>query len=265
MTLRAILLPLLLLFSSTAFAYDASHRAWSDLLARHVRWNKAGTTTQVDYAGFSKDRKALQSYLETLSNVTTSEYARWPKDEREAFLINAYNAATVELVLTRYPGIASIKDIGGLFGSPWKKSFVLLLGKRRTLDDIEHGMIRGDKSYADPRIHFAVNCASIGCPALRPEAYTGPRLRAQLEDQTLRFLRDRSRNRFDSESGRIVVSSIFDWYGSDFDKRSGSVGAFIASYSDALGLDPATARGLRSGALKPVYGDYDWRLNGVWR
>lgn len=260
-----MLLFLLLLFSSTAFAYDASHKAWNDLLAKHVRWNKAGTTTQVDYAGFSKDRKALQSYLVALSNVTASDYARWSKDEREAFLINAYNAATVELVLTRYPGIASIKDIGGLFGSPWKKSFVMLLGKRRTLDDIEHGMIRGDKTYADPRIHFAVNCASIGCPALRPEAYTGMRLRAQLEDQTVRFLRDRSRNRFDSKGGRVVVSSIFDWYGSDFTKRSGSVSGFLATYAEALGLDAAAARDLRSGDLKLVYGDYDWRLNGVGR
>lgn len=112
-----------------------------------------------------------------------------------AFLINAYNAATVALILTRYPELDSIKELGSLLRSPWKRRFVDLLGARRSLDDIEHELLREAPDFAEPRIHFAVNCASLGCPALRPEAYEAERLEAQLADQTRRFLRDRSRNR----------------------------------------------------------------------
>lgn len=263
--MRALVILFFLVASFAAQAYDPAHRNWNTLLTQHVRWSGNDTSTQVDYAGMERDRNALRAYLSDLSKVTAAEYARWSKDEQEAFLVNAYNAATVELVLTRYPDIASIKEIGGLLGSPWKQRFVVLLGKTRTLDEIEHQMIRGSKTYADPRIHFAVNCASIGCPALRPEAYVGARFRQQLEDQTVRFLRDRSRNRFDSAKRRIAVSSIFDWYGADFAKRYGSVGAFLARYPRPLGLDAEAVRDLASGAIKPTFGSYDWRLNGAER
>ena len=91
-------------------------------------------------------------------------------------MINAYNAWTVEFILTKYPDLDSIKDLGSFFNSPWDKEFIPLLGKTVSLNDIEHGLIRGSDRYNDPRIHFAVNCASIGCPALREEAYTGDKL-----------------------------------------------------------------------------------------
>ena len=261
---RTILLGALLLLALPAHAaFDHQHRAFTALLARHVQWNAAGTTTSVDYAGFARDRKALDGYVAALGAVQKADYARWSWPRQQAFLINAYNAATVQLVLTRYPKLDSIKDIGGLLGNPWKKAFVPLLGQTRSLDDIEHGLLRGSPRYRDPRIHFAVNCASIGCPALRPEAFVATRLDAQLEDQTLRFLRDRSRNRLRAEGRALVLelSSIFDWYGDDFSGQGGPRG-FVARRADALGADAAQASDVRNGPVKLRFLDYDWALNG---
>jgi hypothetical protein len=241
--------------------FDRTHARFTALLQSHVQWSPSGTSSQVDYAGFLADRTQLRRYLGSLGAVTADEFAVWPAADRQAFLINAYNAATIDLVLGHYPNLGSIKEIGGLFSSPWSQPFVLLFGKLRSLDSIEHSMLRGAKEYRDPRIHFAVNCASIGCPALRPEAYVGNRLTAQLDDQTRRFLRDASRNRFDARSGVMRVSRIFDWYGEDFTKLVGGVRPFLARYPAELGLNAVTARKLLSGQVALTYGDYDWTLN----
>jgi hypothetical protein len=147
-----------------------------------------------------------------------------------------------------------------LLESPWKKRFIPLLGRTRSLDDIEHEMIRPKGVYDEPRIHFAVNCASIGCPALRTEAYTGTRLDAQLADATRRFLADRTRNRL--AGGKLEVSNIFKWYGEDFE-RAGGLRAFLAGQSDALGLTDAQHRSLQDGSLEIVFLDYDSRLNAA--
>jgi hypothetical protein len=262
--MRLLLALLLWLPIDVAFAaptgYDASHAAWNRLLSAHVGWNAAGTATTVDYPGFARDAVALNDYLHSLGTVSQARFRTWPQAERQAFLINAYNAATVQLVLTRYPKLRSIKELGGLFGSPWKQAFVPLLGKTRSLDDIEHNLLRGAPDYDDPRIHFAVNCASLGCPALRPEAYVGARLDAQLEDQTRRFLRDRSRNRYDGASD-LQVSKIFAWYGADFGAGQRGVRTFLARHADALGLDASAAKRLQRGDIALSFLDYDWRLN----
>jgi hypothetical protein len=194
--------------------------------------------------------------------VDRASFAAWSRQQQLAFLINAYNAFTVALILSQWPELESIRDLGSVFRSPWKKSFIDLLGETVSLDDIEHGMIREPGRYDDPRIHFAVNCASVGCPALRREAYRGERLEEQLEDQTHSFLADRSRNRL--AAGELQVSSIFKWYGEDF--RSGwrdldTLEAFLAHYGSALGLDEARRRALRRGAIDIDFLDYDWRLN----
>lgn len=259
--LRIVLITLLLTAASAATAaeFDRTHHDWTALLARHVHWNVAGTATTVDYAGVQRDHAALKRYLDTLSAVDAATFARWSKADRNAFLINAYNAYTVELVLTRYPNLASIKDLGGLLSSPWKQRFFVLLGKQRSLDEVEHALLRGAADYDEPRIHFAVNCASIGCPALRPEAYVDARLEAQLADQTVRFLRDRSRNRIGA-NGRVEVSSIFRWSGGDF-ARAGGVSGFLADHGAALGASAAQQRALRSDQLTIRYLPYDWRLN----
>lgn len=241
---------------------DPSHAAWGQLVAKHVQWSAEGTTSTVDYSGFAGDAKALDTYLDSLSKIDQKTFAAWNQNNREAFLINAYNAATVKLILTRYPDLKSIKDLGGLFSSPWKKEFVDLFGTRRSLDSIEHDLLRGATDYSDPRIHFAVNCASIGCPALRAEAYVGAKLRAQLADQTTRFLKDRSRNRLASDGNSVQVSKIFDWYAEDFVAHAGGVGEFLARYAESLGLDKKQAAQLREGTFSIGYTEYDWRLNG---
>ena len=145
-----------------------------------------GKASQVRYAEFAKDRAQLKAYLDSLSKVTESEFAGWSKPEQMAFLINAYNAFTIEKILTRYPDIKSIWDFGKVFGNPFKDRFFTLLGKEATLDRIEHETLRKKGVYDEPRVHFAVNCASIGCPMLREEAYVAERLEAQLEEQARR-------------------------------------------------------------------------------
>lgn len=246
--------------AALARASPFDHGLWDGLLQRHVQAIGGGVSTEVDYAGMARERAQLQGYLDALAAVPESDFRRWPEDERLAFLINAYNAWTVELVLSVWPELDSIKDLGSLLESPWKRRFIPLLGRTRSLDDIEHGMIRAKGAYDEPRIHFAVNCASIGCPALRSEAYTAAALDAQLADATRRFLGDRTRNR--ATDARLEISPIFKWYGKDFD-RVGGLRSFLADQGDALGLTAEQLRALQAGALEITFLNYDWRLNAA--
>jgi hypothetical protein len=142
--------------------------------------------------------------------------------------------------------VKSIKDIGNdVFSNRWKKKFFRLFGQDASLDQIEHGMLRKPGAYDEPRVHFAVNCASVGCPMLREEAYVAERLEAQLEEQARRFLSDRTRNRY--ANGRLEVSKIFDWFKEDFAPRE----KFFGRYADALGGTSAEI----------VFLDYNWALN----
>ncbi|HSM20582.1 MAG TPA: DUF547 domain-containing protein [Rubrivivax sp.] len=250
--------------AARAQAFDHGHAAWTALLKTHVVVLRGGQASQVRYAGFAADRAALGAYLDTLSAVGESRFAGFSMPQRMAFLINAYNAFTVELILTRYPDLASIKDLGSLFQSPWKPKWVPLLGTKVSLDEIEHEMLRARGRYNDPRVHFAVNCASIGCPALREEAFVPERLDAQLDEQTLRFMSDRTRNRYDPARGRLQVSKIFDWFGEDF--RLGhrgihSLPAFLARYADVLADAPADRERVRAQQAAVDFLDYDWKLN----
>lgn len=252
--------------SARSQAFDATHAAWTGLLRKHVRLVRGGQATQVDYAGFAADRSALKGYLDALSAVAPAAFAGWPKAERQAFLINAYNAFTVELILTRWPDLASIKELGSLLSSPWKPKWIALLGGKVSLDDIEHAMLRKRGDYDDPRVHFAVNCASIGCPPLREEAFVAARLDAQLDEQTLRFMSDRSRNRYNAQRQRLELSRIFDWYGEDFrlgHRGIASLPAFAARYADLPADAPADRERIRAGRVDIAFTDYDWALNDV--
>ena len=120
---------LLLLAALPAFAFDHSHKAWDDLLKKHVTYVENGNASRVSYAGFAKDRAALKQVLDSYSAVTKPEFDQWPKAMQQAFLINAYNAFTVEKILTRYPNIKSIRDFGSVFGNPWKDKFFRLFGE----------------------------------------------------------------------------------------------------------------------------------------
>lgn len=259
---RTIISLLFLLLTPVSFAQDFDHSAWDQLLRQHVRAINDGHATAVHYTGMASDRIKLNAYLEQLAQVTQTQFDAKPNNVQLAFLINAYNAWTVELILTRYPDLESIKDLGGLFSSPWKKSFISLLGKTVSLDEIEHGLIRGSARYNEPRIHFAVNCASVGCPALRPEAYTADKLDTQLEEQTRQFLADQSRNRIKGKT--FYVSSIFKWYEDDFEtgwRGAKSLSAFLALYADALQIPAPLKAAAASGDADIEFLDYDWRLN----
>jgi hypothetical protein len=235
---------------------------WDALLKKHVHPLRAGQASQLDYAGMARDNASLQQYLDSTSAVTRADFDAWAKPEQLAFLLNAYNAWTVALVLTRYPDLKSIKDLGSVFASPWKKAFIPLLGETRSLDDLEHKLIRGSGRYNDPRIHFAANCASVGCPALRGEAFVAGKLDAQLEDAARLFLSDKTRNRVASKG--LEVSSIFKWYTTDFEqgwRGAKSLGQFLALYREPLGLNSEQATRLSAGEMNVSFLDYDWQLN----
>jgi len=255
-------LPVLGLAAAWAAA-PFDHGTWDQLLQRHVVVVDRGSVTRVDYAGMAQEREVLRGYLSSLSNVSPVTFDSWGREHQLAFLINAYNAWTVELVLEKFPALDSIKELGSIFQSPWQKRFVPLLGETRSLDDIEHSLIRGSERFNEPRIHFAVNCASIGCPALRAEAYTGDRLEPQLEGATRSFLQDRGRNRLQGD--KLQVSSLFDWYRGDFEqgwRGQKKLTEFLAAYYEALGLSQAQRELLVRGELEVEFLDYDWGLNG---
>ena len=244
--------------------FDHTHGSWDALLQRHVLEIADGTASQVDYAGMMTDRESLRRYLDSLATVSSEQFEGWTASDQLTFLINAYNAWTVELILGEYPQLDSIRDLGSLFRSPWSQKVVSLFGERVSLDHVEHELIRGADGFAEPRIHFAVNCASVGCPALRPSAYVGERLEQQLEEATRLFLADRTRNRLDGNTLR--VSKIFDWYEADFEqgwRDSWSVAQFLARYSSALGLPDSVTQALRQDSFRIRYLDYDWSLNDL--
>jgi Protein of unknown function, DUF547 len=238
--------------------------AWDKLLKKHVAWNSAGVASTVAYKGFQADRAELKKVLEGFSALSKADYEKLKKDDKLAFLINAYNAYTVEIILTKYPDLKSIRDIGNLVTKTWRIKFFNLLGEERHLDNVEHDMIRAPGAFDDPRIHMAVVCASVGCPALRPDAFVGATLDATLEDSVKRFLKDKTRNRFNATSGKLEVSKIFDWYKGDFDKGLKGITSrehFFGKYADLLAADAAGQQLVKDGKASISFLDYDWSLN----
>lgn len=265
---------MLLLLAASAVAaqgFDHEHKAWTALLHKHVVLVDGGRASQVRYAAFAKDRPALKAYLETLSKVAQTEFDRWSKAQQMAFLINAYNAFTVEKILTRHPDIKSIWDFGRVFGNPFRDRFFTLLGRASYLDQVEHEILRKPGSYDEPRVHYAVNCAAIGCPMLREEAFVAERLDQQLEEQARRFLSDRSRNRYNPQTGRLEVSKIFDWFKEDW--LSGYRGfkgtaapvrshrQYFSTYASLLADHPDHQRAIREEKVEIDFIAYDWGLN----
>lgn len=225
-----------------SFAQKApSHQQWDKLLKKHV--NISGL---VNYKGFQKDKSELDAYLKTLSE--SSPGTGWTANEQKAFWINAYNAYTVELILKNYP-VKSIKDIGGKIykvNTPWDIKFITIGGKKYDLNNIEHGILR--KKFDDPRIHFALVCASISCPRLQHEAYSAAKLDAQLDDAGKEFLNDKSKNKITTQ--RADLSKYFSWYKGDFTKNGSQVD-FINKYSSTKITSKTSIGSL----------DYNWNLN----
>ena len=220
------------------------NRLWAELLKDHV------TGGRVDYDGFKQDEVKLDQYLAVLSATDPSALSY---NHRFAFYINAYNAFTIKLILTRYPGINSIKEISSFFSNPWSRKFIPLNGFKVSLDHIENDILR--TRFKDPRIHFAINCAARSCPSLSSIPYEGDTLETRLDEQTRQFINDPG-NTF-LKGNTLFVSRIFKWFEDDF---SGNPLGFIRQHAEdplKQALDKASARG--SIDLEPLY--YDWTLN----
>jgi hypothetical protein len=245
-----------------AQTFDHAYANWEALLKKHVKWLPDNKQSRVNYKGFAADRAELGKVLESLSAVSQAQFNAWSKEQQMAFLINAYNAYTVEVILTKYPDIKSIKELGSFNRGPWKNEFFSLLGAKRHLDWIEHEQLR--PKYAEPRVHVAVNCASIGCPALFPEAFTAPKMDAMLEDGMRRFLGDRTRNKF--EAGKLQVSNIFKWFKEDFEKGHKGFAKLedvFAKYADLLAVDEPSRNQIKAKSVSVSHLDYDWNLNDL--
>ena len=252
-----------------AQSFDHSYAKWDAQLKKQVKWLPDNKQSRVNYKGFAAERAELKTTLDALSAVTNEQFAGFTKEQQMAFLINAYNAFTIELILTKYPNVKSIKDLGSTFSSPWKKKFYTLLGEERTLDWLEHERLRPNIAgggYRDPRIHVAIVCASIGCPALPPEAFTAAKLDSQLDDGMKRFVSDKTRNRY--EDGKLRVSNIFKWFKEDFEKGYkgfGKVEDVFAKYADTLSADANIQGQIRAKTVSISHLDYDWSLNDAGR
>lgn len=239
------------------------HALWDQILAEHLITLPGGHATQFNYQALAQKPEPLTRYLNLLSEVTEQRYKQWDKNTQLAFLLNAYNAFTVKWVIKHYP-VDSIRDTGGFFSSPWSKSFISLLGQNVSLDTIEHEWIRNSGQFNEPRIHFAVNCASVGCPALGEQAYRATYLEKQLEVQTQRFMSDKSRNYV--KANTLYLSSIFDWYEDDFEQGWLSINnlyQFALKYRNELGLNQAQVKQLKEQSLQIDFLKYDWSLNDV--
>ena len=219
-----------------------SHEGWNTLLQKHVMPDGS-----VHYQGFIEDQVALQEYLDLLATHHPDEES-WSREEQLAYWVNAYNAFTLKLVVDHYP-VESIKDIRRgipFVNSVWDIKFIDIGGHRYDLNNIEHSILR--KKFDEPRIHFAINCASISCPDLRNEAYRAQDLDSQLAEQARRFINDPAKNVISEDS--VSVSRIFQWFKRDF-TRQGSLTEFLNMYSD-MSIPAGT---------RVTFTRYDWRLN----
>lgn len=228
---------------SVASGTTVDHSIYASLLAKYVKQG------QVDYWGFKIDEAKLDQYLKMLEQ--TVSYKLTP-NEQFAYYINAYNAWTIKLILSGYPGVKSIKDLGSIFKSPWKKKMCRIDGDVITLDDIEHGILR--PRFKDPRVHFAVNCASLSCPPLISEPYRGSTLDRQLDDSARNFINNPQRNYLEGDT--LYVSKIFKWFAEDF--NNDIIGFFLKYAENILKKDLEAQRD----QIKIKYLHYDWSLNG---
>ncbi len=230
------------------------HSRWDLLLDGHLVTDDPSGVHLFDYDGVSPDDyQVLSEYLAYLGDVKVYDLTR---DEQMAYWINLYNALTIQVILDHWP-VASIRDInlGGLFTrGPWKAALMEVQGQQISLDDIEHRILR--PIWNDARIHYAVNCASIGCPNLQPWAFTHENLEELLEAAAVEFIHH---PRAVKVSGRTLnLSSIFDWFSEDFgDSREGILAHIMGYASEELQEDLAP---FLTGSGRIRY-SYDWSIN----
>jgi hypothetical protein len=221
-----------------------SHAAFDSLLRKHV--DEAG---MVNYEGFIQDSVSFKEYLQLLSDHHPND-ENWPREERIAYWINAYNAFTIKLIMDHYP-VESIKDIKNgipFVNTVWDIKFINIEGAEYDLNNLEHGILR--PKYNEPRIHFAVNCASISCPKLQRFAYTGEKLDEQLDQAARDFLTDPDKNKISAD--RVQLSKILNWYWGDFKDQYDSRIELVNKYVNEIQVKPEA---------EVDFLDYDWGLN----
>ena len=237
-----------------ASSQKIDHGAWDRFLKQNVVAPHSSGINRVRYQAVSPDdQKSLKNYLLALQALAISNYNR---NEQKAYWINLYNALTVELIISRFP-LASIRDINispGLFvRGPWGAKLLTIEGEQLSLDDIEHRILR--PIWRDNRVHYALNCASLGCPNLQPAAYTSDNGEALLEKGAREFVNHPRGVAL--QKGKLQVSSIYVWFQEDFGRGAADLMEHWQEYAE-----PALA-----GALEKYQGglahDYDWRLNGA--
>ena len=250
---RFLLVPLLL-FCGDLFAFDHQYREYAGVLSQYVH------NGRVDYSGLQKGRKGIDVFVDSLSKVTAAEYQSWNRDQQLAFWINAYNGWFLQIVIDRYPirggrliGVLYPKNSVQRIPGIWDNIKTKAAGREVSLNDVEHKIIR--PVFREPRIHFAIVCASVGCPALRSKPFLADGLSGQLDDAARDFINDPGKVRWNDRSMQLEVSSIFNWFKEDF-ASSGGVVEFVARYA----REPLAGR-LRTGKIKVDYLDYDWSLN----
>jgi hypothetical protein len=230
------------------------HSAWTAFLSKYLV-QSADELNRFAYAKASPaDKQALKAYVRSLSAVKVTSLR---SDEQRAFWINLYNALTIDVVLDHYP-VKSIKDIslGGSFrsivtGGPWAKPLVTVEAKQLSLDNIEHDILR--KVWRDARVHYAVNCASIGCPNLMPVAFTAATLDAMLTQGARGYVNHPRGVRVSGQSVRL--SQIYSWFKEDFGSSDAAILDHLRTYAEP---------GLKAqlNAVRSIGGyDYDWSLN----
>ena len=237
-------------YSSNIEAFDFSD--WDTLVKKYVA-PKTLDGVLINAIDYDRLKKAsvflgLASRLKDypLENLQSQE-------SRLTFWINVYNILAAKMITDHYP-IESIKDVGSIFKSVWKRPAGNVGGEERTLNDIEHEILR---KMDEPRIHVAIVCASVSCPDLRPESYKVEKLSDQLDDQMKKFLLSREKGmKLDEKKNRVYLSSIFKWFADDFESRGGVL-KFISQY-----VSPEERKVLSNSKIKISYLDYNWRING---
>jgi len=233
-----------LLLPAQALAAEPDWSRYDQLLHAHISPGIKHdiSLNLVDYQNLPRDPR----WPKLLNQLATfDEPLLQSQEEKLAFWINAYNILALKVVLDHWP-LDSIRDIGGLFSPVWKKEAAVVAGKMRTLHEIEHQILR---SMGDPRIHFAMVCASVSCPDLRNEAYDARHLNDQLQQQVQTFIRHRDKG-VQVQQDSIRISKIFDWFEDDFGGKVEVIN-FIHQYRNDL---PTDVRNIS-------YLDYDWSLN----
>ena len=240
----------LVLFSCTrstaTFATEGpapDHKIWDELLKKYVSDNGF-----MDYKGIISEKVKFEKYLDQLSANAPSD--SWTKNEKLAYWINVYNAFTVKLIIDNYP-LKSIKDLNPTLSIPtintvWTKDFFKIGGEDFSLDQVEHKILR--KDFEEPRIHFAVNCASYSCPVLRAEAFKAEKIDQQLDEQARAFINDPKRNKITKANPQ--VSKIFSWFGGDL-KEGQTLIQFLNKYAKVKINEDADVD----------FMDYEWSLN----